>query len=260
MSLAAWLTDRIILGPSRHEIHAPRREALTFDHEGGALEIWVHRAGQTDAADPDLYLLEFPGTASRAEDQTQFVEDCWQDLCVEIWSVNPPGYGGSSGAASLRKLPLTAERALQEICRVAGNAPLLVAGGSLGSVSALYLAARHPVAGVLVQNPPALRQVVMARTRWWHFPWAARWVADQIPDELDSLANAARSRAPAVFISAERDSVVPATLQRQVIYAYDGPLKVLSLPDADHATPMTAVQLSQLQPLARWLYDAAEKG
>jgi len=200
-------------------------------------------------------LLEFPGTASRAEDTTDFIEHCWQQQCVEIWSVNPPGYGKSSGTASLRKLPAIAERALKEVRKQAGDTPVIAAGGSLGSVSALYLAAHNKVEGVMVQNPPALREVILAQSGWWHFKWLARRIAAQIPGELDSLANARRTTMPAIFVTAQQDRIVPPAIQRQIIDAYGGPLKVLAMPDAGHATSLTETDLERLRPMAEWLYN-----
>lgn len=254
MSFASWLTDRIILQPTRHSLHVPQKNSLLLPHGDGEMEVWVHRIGQGAQQVPDLYVLEFPGTASRAEDTTDFVEGCWSQRCVEIWAVNPPGYGNSSGTASLKKLSAMAERALTEIRQAAGETPVVVAGGSLGSVSALYLAAHFKVEAVLVQNPPALREGVLAQSGWWHFKWLTRWIAAQIPHELDSLANARRATAPAVFVTAQQDRVVPARIQRQVIDAYHGPLKVFSIPDADHDTPLTEADLEQLRHLVDWLY------
>lgn len=217
--------------------------------------MWVHRVGSGKQEMPGLYLLEFPGTASRAEHRTDFVEDCWSQRCVEIWAVNPPGYGNSSGTASLKKLPAMAECALHEIRKVAGEIPVIVAGGSLGSVSALYLAARHRVEGLLVQNPPALREVILAQSGWWHFKWLTRMFARQIPRELDSLANAREATVPAIFITAQQDKTVLPHIQRQIINAYNGPLKIFPMPDAGHATPLMENDLEQLRLLASWLYD-----
>ena len=259
MSFLGWLTDRIILEPTRHVISAPQRKALRLESSDGALEIWVHRVGPRGTSQPDLYLLEFPGTASRAEDSTDFVEACWSDCCVEIWAVNPPGYGNSTGTASLKKLPAMAERALEAIRKTSETVPVIVAGGSLGSVSALYLAARYSVEGVLVQNPPALREVILAASAWWQFRWAKQLIAAQIPAELDSLVNAGKATAPAVFVTAQQDDIVPASIQEQIVDAYNGLLKVLSLPDADHDTPLGEDDLEQLRSLASWLYDAARQ-
>ncbi len=255
MSFISWLTDRIILQPTQHRLPVRQKKSLLFSHDNGQLEIWVHRVGSDIQKSPDLYLLEFPGTASRAEDTTDFVEHCWSQQCIEIWAVNPPGYGNSSGTASLKKLPAMAKRALKEIRKAAGNTPVIAAGGSLGSVSALYLAAYFRVEGVMVQNPPALREVILAQSGWWHFKWLTRRIAAQVPRELDSLANARRATAPAVFVTAQQDRIVPSPIQHHIIDAYHGPLKVFSMPDADHDTPLTETDLRQLRHLTDWLYE-----
>ena len=57
--------------------------------------------------------------------------------------------------------------------------------------------------------------------------------------------------------SAQQDRIVPARIQRQIIDAYHGPLKVLSMPGADHDTPLTEADLEQLRHLADWLYGVA---
>lgn len=257
MSFLSWLTDRIILQSTRHDIHVPKKSPSRLPHGDGELEVWVHRVGVDTLATPELYLLEFPGTASRAEHETDFIENCWSQSCIEIWAVNPPGYGKSSGTASLKKMPAMAERALQEVLQVAGETPVIVAGGSLGSVSALYLAARHPIDGLLVQNPPALREVILSQSSWWHFKWLTRMIAEQIPHELDSIANARRVTVPAVFVTAQQDEIVLPHIQYQIINAYDGPLKIFSMVNAEHSTPLTENDFEQLRPLAVWLYDTA---
>ena len=255
MSFISWLADRLILQPSRHSLAVPQRKSLLFSQGDDQLEIWVHRVGSQTQQSPDVYLLEFPGTASRAEDTTDFVEHCWMQPCVEIWAVNPPGYGNSSGTASLQKLPAAAERALKAIRQVAGETPVIVAGGSLGSVSALYLAAHFRVEGVMVQNPPPLRELIAAQSGWWHFKWLTRSIAAQIPPKLDSLSNARQASAPAIFVSAQEDRVVPAEIQRQIMTAYNGPMKVLSMPNADHASSLTESDLEELRHMTHWLYE-----
>lgn len=253
----SWLADRIILEPSRHEIAVPHKRRVPVSNGDGHLELWVHRAGVArEGGAPDLYVLKFPGTASRAEDSTALVDSCWPGLCVEIWAVNPPGYGGSSGRPSLRHIPSMARSALQALHARASGCPLVVAGGSLGCVSALYLAANQAVDGLLLQNPPALREVIHAQSGWWHFAWARSALARQIPEALDSIRNAAESRVPAVFLVALQDRIVPARVQRQIIDAYAGPKQVLNRPAADHDTPLDENDLQQLRSAATWLSEA----
>lgn len=249
-----WLTDKIILGPSRQKIEVPHKRRVLFAHGSGHLELWVSRTGpDRGESKPDLYVLKFPGTASRAEHSSGLVENSWPDLNVEIWAVNPPGYGGSSGKASLKNIPSTASRALQGLKPRTTGRPLIVAGGSLGCVSALYLASRYDVDGLLLQNPPALREVIQAQSGWWHLKWARSAIARQIPEALDSIQNAAIAGIPALFLVALRDRIVPASCQKQIITAYAGPKRVFNRTDADHDTPLHATELDELQSHAAWL-------
>lgn len=260
MSILGWVTDRIILEPTRHSIVVPDVERERVPFGGGYLEVWIHRFGPCAAggagAVPDFYVLKFPGTASRAENSTALVENCWPQDCIEVWAVNPPGYGGSSGKASLRHIPDMASAALAALKKVSGNKPVLVAGGSLGSVSALYLAANESVDAVMVQNPPALRQVIQGQNRWWHVGWMTKKIAGQVPDALDSILNAGRATAPAVFSVAEKDHIVPARFQQRIIDAYAGPKHVAYRPDADHDTPLSEPEMDELRSLATWLQEA----
>ena len=106
--------------------------------------------------------------------------------------------------------------------RVAGARPIIVEGFSLGSVPALHVAANRPVAGVIVQNPPPLRQVVLRHHGWWNAWLVAGPVAMSLPKEVDSIANAKRCRGRAVFIIAENDEVISSSLQREIFDAYAG--------------------------------------
>jgi pimeloyl-ACP methyl ester carboxylesterase len=122
-------------------------------------------------------------------------------------------------------------------------------------VSALYLAAYHQVEGLMVQNPPALRELILQQSGWWHLRWLTGMAAAQLPPELDSIANARWATVPAIFITAERDTIVTPHIQRQIISAYQGPRKVFSMPKADHDTPLTESDLAQLRPLVHWLSE-----
>src|SRR4051794_40749649 len=120
-----------------------------------------------------------------------------------------------------------------------GGRPIFVHGVSFGSTAALAVAARRPVAGVILKNPPALREVILGAHGWWNLWLAAGPVARAIPDDLDALANAAKATAPALMISAGADWKVPARYQERVIAAYGGPKEVIRLPSAGHDDPLT---------------------
>lgn len=73
--------------------------------------------------------------------------------------------------------------------------------------------------------------------------------------KLDSLSNARQASATAIFVTAQEDRVVPTDIQRQIMTAYNGPMKVLSMPNADHASSLTESDLEKLRHMTHWLYE-----
>ncbi|NLF69115.1 MAG: alpha/beta hydrolase [Candidatus Anammoximicrobium sp.] len=249
----SWLTDRLILCPTRQPIEATDKTRRWVPCGDGRLEIWTQRVGDGPSVTADLYVLKFPGTAGRAERSTAHPADAWPGMRVELWSVNPPGYGGSSGTASLRQIATFADAAWEELQRETAGRPVVLTGSSLGCVAALYLAASRPVAGLILRNPPPLREVILARFGRRTLYVGARLIARQLPPELDAIRNAAAARAPAVFLSAQRDRVVPVACQQRILDAYQGPQRALRLAEADHHTPLTDVEAEQYRETLVWL-------
>ena len=239
LSLFAWVADRVILGATRHPIPAEGKSRRVLTLPGvGQLEIWVSRVGPDNDEGPDVYVLKFPGTASRAEDSTDALAQWWPERCVEIWSVNPPGYGTSSEADGI---------------------PVVLYGERLGCVSSLHLAARHPVDAILLRDPPPLRETVRSRYETGIMGWVAGLLAQHIPEELDTIENASRAAAPAVMVLSQLDRVVPFNLQRRVAEAYCGPRQSLVLTEADHGDQPSPGELDRFKDLTGWLWAAIEQ-
>lgn len=252
-SFLSWLTDRLILCPTRYPIDADGKVRRLVPLGGGHVEIWTQRVGDPPSGGADLYVLKFPGTAGRAERSTAHPADAWPGLAVELWTVNPPGYGGSSGKASLGHMATVADAVFEHLQAQAAGSPIAVTGSSLGCVSALYLAARHAPAGLILRNPPPLREVMLARYGRWPLKPGVAMLARQIPPELCAIRNASFASAPAAFITAQKDRVVPPSCQQQIFAAYAGPKQVLYLPQADHHTPLTDEESVQYCQRLDWL-------
>jgi pimeloyl-ACP methyl ester carboxylesterase len=205
-------------------------------------------------------MLEFTGNMTRAEEIVAYVASRWEDKPVETWVINYPGYGRSTGRATLRNIPPAALAAYDELARVAGDRPVFVAGQSLGSVAALHVAANRPVAGVIIQNPPAIRDQIWQQHGWWNLWLVPVTVGWQVPRELDSVANARRAAAPAVILIADADRVVPARFQHRVARAYGGEKRVIVQAGATHVTPLTDADAARLRDGMAWLFDRATVG
>ena len=121
---------------------------------------------------------------------------------------------------------------------VAGHRPIIVFGTSIGTTAALHVAAHRPVAGVILQNPPPLRQIVLRQFGWWNLWLIAGPIALRIPSSLDSMANARAVHAPGLFLLSERDEIVRPRYQRLVVDAYAGEKQLVPLPGALHNDPL----------------------
>jgi len=214
--------NRLILFPSRGAVRgAEALERREIAVPAGVLEVWVARS--RPAQPVTAYVLAFDGNASRAEFCAPYLASMFADRSVEIWAVNYPGYGGSSGDAELDAMAPSGLAAYDELARVSGGKPVAVYGNSIGTTVALHVAANRPVAGALLQNPPPLRRLILQRHGWWNLWLVAVPVALSVPAELDSVASAERVRVPGVFVTSKDDDTIPPSYQDHVFEAYAGP-------------------------------------
>jgi pimeloyl-ACP methyl ester carboxylesterase len=254
MVLFGGLPDHLILFPSRNPIDARGAVRKTVAFQNGDLELWMARSRRTQQhGRAEVYVLRFYGNADRAERWVAAEADTWNERAVEIWGMNYPGFGGSSGPAKLSRVGLAALSAFDALRSEAGDRPIVLFGASLGTAAALHVAAHRNVAGLILHNPPAIRQMILRQFGWWNLWLLAGPLAMQIPKELDSVANAKVIRAPAIFLLAERDQVVAPRYQHLVVDAYAGEKRVIALRGANHNDPIEGAALADLYSALDWL-------
>jgi pimeloyl-ACP methyl ester carboxylesterase len=251
--------DRIILYPSTEPIHNRRLTRVEVPaYEGGKpVEIWAARSPGGEKSEPQAYCLEFLGNASRAEWMAEDTSLRWGNRPVEVWAVNYPGYGGSPGPARLASIPPAALAAYDALAAKANHKPIFLIGQSLGSTAALHVAANRPCGGLVLTNPPPLRSMILQRFGWWNLWLIAGPVALAVPSELDSLANGRRVSAPAVFVLAGHDNVVPPKYQAKVFDAYAGEKRAVRVPEADHNDPLDGVASEEFEVALDWIWKLA---
>lgn len=250
----AHLPDHLILFPTRASIDSGGAVRKTIPFQNGELELWTaisRRAQQNGRV--DTYVLRFYGNADRAERWVAAEADEWDDRAVEIWGMNYPGFGGSTGPARLSRIGPAALTAFDELQRHANGQPIVLYGASLGASTALHIAAHRPVAGLILHNPPPLRQMILRQFGWWNLWLLAGPIALQIPRDLDSVSNAKATHAPAIFLLADKDEVVAPRFHRLVVEAYAGEKRVISLPGAYHNDPVEGAALVDLNRALDWL-------
>jgi len=250
----ARLADHLILFPTTAPINADGAVRKMIPFQTGEVELWTavsHRAQQQ--GHPDTYVLRFYGNADRAERWVASEADEWNDRAVEIWGMNYPGFGGSTGPARLSRIGPAAVTAFDELQRHANGQPVVLYGASLGASAALHIAAHRPVAGLILHNPPPLRQMILRQFGWWNLWLLAGPIALQIPRDLDSVSNAKAIHVPAIFLLADKDEVVAPRFHRLVVEAYAGEKRVISLPGAYHNDPIEGAALADLNRTLDWL-------
>jgi uncharacterized protein len=220
--------DTLILRPSTGPRKAGSATARIIESDGRRIEVFTARSAG-GWGEPDAFVLEFTGNATRAEDIAQYVAARWKALDAEAWVMNYPGYGKSAGGAHMKSIPPAALATYDALAKVAAGRPIYVAGNSLGTTSALYVAANRPVAGLVLQNPPPLQKMIFAHYGWWNLWLLAGPVSWQVPGELNSLKNAPKVKAPAVIVTADSDGTVPPKYQRMVVNAYAGEKHVIEM-------------------------------
>lgn len=253
MSILHWALDRISLQPTNQFVDPESRTRLTVPVNDYEVEIWKSSTVTTGFA--KLLIIKFPGTAGRAERSTVHPLEVWQDIEADVWAVNHCGYGGSHGPASLRNFTMTCDAVWQQARRV-HDGPMIVTGNSLGCLSALYMAARFDVAGIILRNGFGLAQLIAGRKKYtWTSLGVAHWVARCVPLDLDSILNAQQCTSPALYVRSAADRLVPARFQREVFDALAGPKREFLVLGADHADRIPESQTAGYIKSLRWLRD-----
>jgi uncharacterized protein len=266
--LFGHLPDRLILFPTRAAIDAGSAVRTTIPFQNNQLELWIAKSPQAkQQGRADVFILRFYGNADRAERWVAAEAEMWGNRAVEIWGVNYPGFGGSTGPARLSLIGLAALAAFDELKLHAASAnaaasalrtthataPIVVFGMSIGATAALCVAAQRPVAGLILHNPPPLRELILCQFGWWNLWFLAAPVALQLPPDLDSIKNARASRVPAIFLLAEKDEIVAPRFQQLVVNAYAGEKRVIRLRGAYHNDPIEGAALASLNDAIDWL-------
>jgi uncharacterized protein len=258
MMFGTTFPDQLILFPTTERIdsHGATRQIVRF-HDGD-LEIWTarsHLAKQRNHV--DAYILRFYGNADRADRWVALEADAFGERAIELWGVNYPGFGGSSGPARLKRMGEAGVTAFDALKTKAGGKSTYVFGASIGSAVALHVAANRDVRGLVLHNPPPLRQIILRNYGWWNLWLLAGPVAMQIPRDLDSLANARRIHAPALFLLAENDEIVPPKFQHLVVDSFAGDKRVIRLPGAHHNSPIEGPVVTEIHHAYDWLFGTA---
>ena len=147
--------------------------------------------------------------------------------------VDYPGYGGSGGRATEAGMYEAADSAYAAVARRpdVDHARIYAYGRSLGSAVASHVAARHEVAGLVLESP-FTNALDIAREHYALFP---RFI---VRLRLDNLANLRLVRCPVLVFHGTADRLAPLAMGRRVAAAGGGggggPAELVLIQGAGH--------------------------
>ncbi|MDR6674973.1 alpha/beta fold hydrolase [Xanthomonas sp. 1678] len=174
----------------------------------------------------DKVLLYFGGNAEDLRHARAQLAPLLPDYSVYLLAYR--GYGASDGTPNEDALISDALALYDHVRAARPQAEIAVLGRSLGSGVASQLAARRPLARLVLVTPfDSLASAAQA-----HYPWApVRWL---LRDRYDSARALRGYRGPLLVLRAGRDQVVPASSTQRMLDALPQPPELVSLPRAGH--------------------------
>ncbi|EJG1804376.1 TPA: alpha/beta hydrolase [Vibrio parahaemolyticus] len=166
----------------RHSINAFIKNQLTRDlddgiaqkvelkGQAGRLIGYYHHGNQTVSKNEKKVVLFLHGSGSSAEEQSASIHRQYQNLGVDVLSINMRGYGESDGRPSEQGIYQDARTMFEHLANHRGINPsnILIHGYSMGGPVAAdlarYVALRgHSVSGVLLDRPmPSMTKAITA--------------------------------------------------------------------------------------------------
>ena len=165
-------------------------------------------------------LLYFHGNAANAANRAPKIAKMIESGFTVLY-LNNRGYGGSVGNPTEENNVADAIAAYDELRRLGVPADRIVAyGESLGSGQAVRLAAKRPVAGVVLEAPLTSTADVARPVYFW-LPLSVL-ITDQYNVERDIVV----VTAPLLILHGEQDEVIPADMGRRVYRAANDPKRI----------------------------------
>ena len=233
----AWVfQERIAFPAPRASVPDPRQVGAANGErielalrDGTKLAGWYLRPrSPTSSRPPWPALLWFYGNGENIASIGPIVRD-FQPPGAALLVVDYPGYGGSGGRATEASIYEAADAAYAAVARRpdVDRARIYVYGRSLGSAVASHVAARHAVAGLVLESP-FTNALDIAREHYALFP---RFI---VRLRLDNLANLRLVRCPVLVFHGTVDRLAPLAMGRRVVAAAPGPAELVLIQGAGH--------------------------
>jgi pimeloyl-ACP methyl ester carboxylesterase len=201
--------------------------------------------------EPKFNIVYFGGGSEIAQAAATRMAQWAARYDANVAFVDYRGYGASSGAPSLQTLPSDALPVFDRMSGMSGGIPTFVVGFALGSIPATYLAARRPVAGLVLVAPVSSPDdedmyLELSKRKSGEEPW---YLAHFLPhvktkpdfvamDDSKPMLQIRHVSVPLLLVHGEADGTVPPQCGRKVYEAAPGSRTLLLVPGAGHDVSM----------------------
>jgi len=191
MLFPTWLVSSASLpAASRLEVETPDGERL----------IGVHLASVQEGAG-QVVLLGFGGNAWNAGSVAAYLHEIFPQ--ADVVAFHYRGYRPSDGSPSAAALLADAPVVYDHVRESLASERIVAVGLSIGAGVAAHLAARRPLAGLILVTPFDSLEA-LARG---HYPWLpVRWLLRHHMSTVDDVRGLTM---PTALLAAERDTIVP---------------------------------------------------
>ena len=190
--------------------------------DGATLVGWLHDSPAREKA-----LVYFYGNADSLPPYAPFF-DRLATAGYSVLAVNYRGYGGSTGDPSEAGFYRDGEAAIRFLSERVPVERITVMGRSIGSGVAVDVAARRPVAGLVLISPFTSIPNVASKLMWW---LPVKLLMNQRFPSIDKIG---RVRAPVLIIHGDADTLIPPEEGRRLFDAANEPKRLEILRGVDH--------------------------
>jgi pimeloyl-ACP methyl ester carboxylesterase len=224
--LLYWRQESSIFFPVQNDVHLRQEFAagrIEISVEGETLEGWWIDNPQATTQSVVLYF------GGNAEDVLYTASQARAFGARKLLAMNYRGYGRSTGRPGQKALYSDALAIYDYVTGTGvGREDIVVAGRSLGSGIASMLAANRPVAAAILITPFDSLSAV-AQRHYRYFP-----VGPLLRHPFPSSDRARQATAPALFLAAGQDTIVPPDHARRLYDVWGGKKEFHLLSAAGH--------------------------
>jgi pimeloyl-ACP methyl ester carboxylesterase len=244
------MLSKMFMLPTAEQFATPKEMGLDgkpvefAKSDGTVLRGWIIRSDKPLESDktPIRMVMICPGNAANISVFMQYAK-IFADSGLHVFMFDYQGYGKSDGVpgfATLTDDVVTAYQFIttQEEVPVTPES-LGVFGVSLGSTLSMYLAARHPIGALAVEDlfSPAemLDKFTSNRELGMMAKLSINMVRETIVPQVDPLVNLTKINCPIFYMHGEFDSFLPPASSQKAHAATKSPSKIWIMKDTGHA-------------------------